>query len=84
MAVNIACQLTFCPIGVADYNHQIKRVLALITHSGLCAEVGAMSTIIRGESAEVLRLIEQIVQMQAQDGLRYTMNLAISNTCGCT
>ena len=83
-AAQIACQLSYCPIGEVQYNREIERVLGLIAASGLQAEVGAMSTIIRGEAPKVLDLLGQIIQLQAESGLRYTMTATISNTCGCT
>ena len=82
--VQIACQLSFSPIGVEDYNREIGRVLELIKGCGLSVDIGPMSTIIRGSSEKVFALLEDIVKVQAQSGLRYVMNMAISNTCGCT
>ncbi|MCL2580151.1 MAG: Ykof family thiamine-binding protein [Oscillospiraceae bacterium] len=80
----IACQLSFVPIGDIDYNREIGLVLDMIAASGLTHEVGAMSTIIRGESLKVLALLGQIIQHEAESGHRYTMTAAISNTCGCS
>ena len=82
--VQVACQLSFSPIGVVDYNSEICRVLELIENSGLSADVGSMSTIVRGQHTQVLELIGQIVELQAQNGSRFIINMALSNTCGCS
>ena len=81
--IQIACQLSFCPLGKEQYRTEIDKVLKMINDSGLSAQVGSMSTVITGESKVILSLLERIIQQQAEDEVQYIMNLAISNVCGC-
>ena len=82
--IQIACQFSFCPVGVEGYSSEIDRVLELISDSALHVDIGPMSTIVQGDSGAVLGLIEKIIDMQAKSGLNYIMNITISNICGCT
>ena len=81
--VQIACQLRFYPLGVENYEQEISHVLELIAGSGLHVEIGPMSTVIRGEAGAVLGLIGQIIDLQAERHMGYSMNMTLSNICGC-
>jgi uncharacterized protein YqgV (UPF0045/DUF77 family) len=82
-AIQIACQLSFCPRDRKECNQSIDRVLELIVASGLQTEIGSMSTIIHGDAKDVLNLIEKIIRLQEKNGAEYIVNMAISNICGC-
>jgi len=78
----ISCQLSFYPLGCADYMPPIDDVLSLIRSSGLSYEIGEMSTRISGPSAQVFSLIQSITKRMDETGCHYAMPLTISNVCG--
>ena len=81
--IQIACQLSFYPLGCETYSREIEAVLALIETSGLKATVGSMSTVINGEHEAVLALVANIIELQAESSVQFAMNLSVSNVCGC-
>ncbi len=78
-----SCQISFTPIGSIDYLEEIKKVLSIITASGLKNDIGALSTVIIGERSEVLKLIKDIYEAM-DDVCDFSMDVKISNLCGCT
>lgn len=78
----MACEISFIPIQSKDYIADIKEVLSIISDSGLVYSVGAMSTLISGEKDKLFELIKTIYnQMEAK--IDFTMQLKVSNVCGC-
>ena len=43
-----------------------------------------MSTIIRGERKAVMGVLDEIQRRMEEKGVRYTMVVMLSNTCGCS
>jgi len=43
-----------------------------------------MSTIIKGEREAVMGVLEEIQRRMEEKGVRYTMVVTLSNTCGCS
>jgi len=77
-----SCQISFAPLGNIDYLIEIRKVLDIITNSGLENNIGILSTSIRGEKSRVLRLIMDIYEAM-DDVCNFTMDVKISNLCGC-
>ena len=50
----------------------------------ISSSVNEMSTIIRGEREAVMGVLEEIQRRMEEKGVRYTMVVTLSNTCGCT
>ena len=79
----IACQLSFYPLNESNIDLSIAKVLKMIDESGLSAETGSMSTVIRGDSDMVFTLLRKITTIMSNDGCQFSMNIVVSNICGC-
>lgn len=78
----ISCQLSFYPLGEADFLPHIDTVIALIQASSLPYTVNNMSTIISGESPHVFALLQTITETMHSQQCSFSMNVILSNTCG--
>ncbi len=79
----ISCQLSLLPIGTEDYLEVIDQVLKKIKESGLDYNIGGMSSIVTGDSQAVFELLADINEAMSDSGFGYSMNIMISNVCGC-
>lgn len=79
----VSCQIAYFPVGSREYSNEIKKVLNLIEGSGLDYDVGDMSTVVKGEPRKVFNLIDSIHRQMTLKNCNYTMNIVISNICGC-
>lgn len=79
----ISCQISYLPIGTEKYLDDVEKVLDLIKASGLKYTVDVLSTTIRGDSDKVFNLISTIHREMTLAKSTYTMNIMISNICGC-
>ena len=79
----ISCQITYFPIGSRQYLEEIDEVLELIKNSGLDYNVDILSTTIKGEADKVFDLITNIHKEMSYKNCNYTMNVMVSNICGC-
>lgn len=77
-----SCQISFTPIGSDDYLREIRMVLDIIGDSGLENNIGILSTVVRGEKSKVLKLITDIYETM-DDVCDFSMDIKISNLCGC-
>ncbi|MDF2520516.1 MAG: hypothetical protein K0R84_1144 [Clostridia bacterium] len=77
-----SCQLSFIPIQSESYLEDIDTVLHVITASGLEYNVGEMSTIIKGNKARILNLIDDIYERMSVK-CSFVIDIRLSNTCGC-
>ncbi len=79
--VTLSCQVSFYPLGQADYLDPINRVLALMEGSGLEYDIGPMSTRLTGESGALFGLLRQISE-ELCPACGYVMTVTLSNVCG--
>ena len=79
----VSCQITYFPIDSKYYLDEIDQVLELIKESGLEYNVGGLSTTIKGDAEKVFNLINDIHRKMTSKSCNYTMNIMISNICGC-
>ncbi len=79
----MGCEISFVPIASMDYLNEIKEVLLLIEASGLPYIIGAMSTSISGEKEQLFALIQEIYN-HMEDKTKFTIQLKLSNICGCS
>lgn len=79
----ISCQITYFPIDSRKYLDEINDVLELIKDSGLDYNVDILSTTIKGEVDKVFNLIANIHKEMSYKNCDYTMNIMVSNICGC-
>ena len=79
----VSCQIAYLPIGTVDYSDEVHDVLEIIKESGLEYNVDIMSTTIRGESDIVFKLIKKIHSEMSGKNYNFTMNILLSNICGC-
>ncbi|HSH36075.1 YkoF family thiamine/hydroxymethylpyrimidine-binding protein [Schnuerera sp.] len=79
----ISCQITYFPIDSKKYLDEIDEVLDLIKDSGLDHNVDILSTTIRGEADKIFNLIANIHKEMSHKNCNYTMNIMVSNICGC-
>jgi len=77
-----SCEVSFIPIQTNDYISDVERVLEIIRASDLEHTVGLLSTAVRGEKSKVLGLIKDIYQTM-DEVCSFTMDVKISNICGC-
>ena len=78
----IYCQLSFAPLARNEYGSDVKRVLRIISDSGLEHEAGVMSTVVRGKEKELFRLMQKIYE-DMDNFCSFIMDIKISNVCGC-
>lgn len=78
----ISAQISFYPLNEIDCFVPIDKVLKIIDQSGIDYNAGDMSTVIRGESANVLNLIRDITNEMNDEGCKFSMNVSLSNFCG--
>lgn len=79
----ISCQISYFPIDSIRYIEDIDKVLELIKDSALEYNVDVLSTTIRGDSDKVFNLIANIHKEMSNKDCKYTMNIMLSNICGC-
>ena len=80
----ISCQLSFYPLGAADYNQIVEQVLRLIRQqTTVTAETNDLATILRGPATDIFQLLEQITNYAQEQKWHFVYNATISNTCGC-
>lgn len=78
-----SCQITYFPIKSEKYLEEINSVLEIIKSYPVESEVGILSTTIRGERNVIFQLIDEIYNTMDQEGCHFTMNIMMSNICGC-
>ncbi|MGM0603425.1 MAG: YkoF family thiamine/hydroxymethylpyrimidine-binding protein [Bacillota bacterium] len=79
----ISCQINFYPLYTMDVNEEVKEVIDIIDKSGLKYKSGDLSTAVYGYSGEVYSLLEEITEILQQNDRLFSMNISISNSCGC-
>lgn len=79
----VSCQISYFPIDSKEYLKEIDRVLELIKETALEYNIDALSTTIIGDSKKVFDLINNIHKEMSSKDCNYTMNIMISNICGC-
>lgn len=79
----VSCQMSYFPIDSKKYLEEIRCVLNLIEDSGLQHHVDVLSTTIQGEAEKVFDLMRDIHKKMSNTECNYTMNIMISNICGC-
>lgn len=75
------CEVSFIPIGSADYLDEINQVLDIIKDSGLDHETGPLSTVVRGEQDKVFPLMANIYQTM-NEICYFRLDVKLSNLCG--
>ena len=79
----ISCQISYFPIDSKHYLDEINEVLDLIKGSGLDYDIGILSTTIKGDAEKVFSLVRSIHKKMSSKSCKYTMNIMVSNICGC-
>lgn len=80
----ISCQLSFYPLGAANYDSIINQVVEIIDkQTTVSAETNDFSTILRGPVTNIFQLLEQITNCAEEQNWKFVCNATISNTCGC-
>jgi uncharacterized protein YqgV (UPF0045/DUF77 family) len=77
-----SCQITFTPIDSNNYLEDIDKVLEIIKSFSLEYDVSILSTVVRGEKSRILDMICTIYNTM-DDICSFTMDVKISNICGC-
>ncbi|MFZ5354114.1 MAG: YkoF family thiamine/hydroxymethylpyrimidine-binding protein [Bacillota bacterium] len=76
------CQISFLPVDSEDYIEDIHRVLAVIESTDLEIDIGAISTLVKGNRDKVLKLIKDIY-IAMENVCSFVMDIKLSNVCGC-
>lgn len=79
----IACQIGYLPIDSSVYISEIEEVLSIIRTGFPDCEIGEFSTTIKGDSSDVLDLINKIMCEMDGRGRKFNLQISISNICGC-
>lgn len=79
----MTCQISFYSLGSQKLNQDIDKIIRLIEQSDLDYQIGEMSTFLRGKSQEIFNLLKKIHNKANQLGIKYAMNVTLSNECGC-
>lgn len=78
----MSCQLTYFPLQSENYLAEIDQVLDIIKSYDVEYDIGILSTTIRGTDDIIFALIRDIYDKMSN--YHFTLNIMISNTCGCT
>ncbi len=78
-----SCQITYFPVKSTQYIDDIYKVLDIIKSYPVEQEVGILSTTIRGDAETVFKLIKDIFDTMGNQGCNFTLDIMISNICGC-
>ncbi len=79
----ISCQITYFPLNTTGYLEEIDQVLELIKSYSVEYEIGILSTTIKGSKETVFKLIQDIYNVMDRRDYHFTINILLSNTCGC-
>lgn len=79
----LSCQLSFLPLATDEIDAEVRQVLTLIEHSRLRVETGALSTAVFGEAEEIFSLLKKIALAADSRGTAFSLQVSISNYCGC-
>ncbi len=82
MAKIASCEIAFIPIESENYISDVNKVLDIIKSYELEEDIGILSTTIRGEKNKILNLIQEIYNTM-DDNCSFTMDIKLSNICGC-
>ncbi len=78
----VSCELSFIPIESQDYRSDVKKVIDIISGTGIYYEVSAFSTTVTGHKDVIFGMIEKIYSEMENDA-KFTIVIKISNVCGC-
>lgn len=77
-----SCEIAFIPIESKNYVSDVNKVLDIIRSYQLEEDIGILSTTLRGDKDKILNLIQEIYN--TMDGsCSFTMDIKLSNICGC-
>ncbi len=79
----ISCQLIFYPLETAATGKAVNRILKIIEDSGLEFETNPVATTLYGSSEQIFALLQEINDKSNQAGIKYALDINISNKCGC-
>jgi len=79
----ISCQISFYPLYTEEVGEKVKEVISIVEESGLDTQTNSLSTIIFGYSDEIYSVLEKITKKMDSEDLQFSMNISISNSCGC-
>lgn len=78
----MSCQIALYPLDTLESEHVIQNVLEQMDWGELEVQVGAMSTLLRGEQDQVLQKVREFYECAALKD-KVVMNLTWSNHCAC-
>jgi uncharacterized protein YqgV (UPF0045/DUF77 family) len=81
---NGSMQIAFLPLGEQRPEQAVNRVLAIIKDANVTADVGPVSTLLRGKPDSLFSLLNEIYETMDSEGFQFSMSVLISNTCGCS
>ena len=79
-----SCQISFLPLCEIKPDNAVNRVLTIIKNADVEAEVGPVSTLLRGKPDQLFALLQEIYETMESEGCQFSMNLLVSNHCGCS
>ena len=79
----ITCQISFMPIANQSYKGDVTRVLAMIERSGLNFHRNYISATVKGNQGRLWAPAGEIFE-KMDPVYSFTLDLKISNTCGCS
>lgn len=79
----MSCQLTFYPLETKNINGTVNQVLSIIDTAPVQYETTPLNTLIFGELKDIVKLLEQIASIMDESGVKFVMQVSLSNHCGC-
>lgn len=82
----IAAQIALYPLSRPDFDFIIRNAvkeLEKMQSEGLQIEVGAMSSVLRGEEELVWKAIRILFAAGEKNDTPVVLNITVSNECGC-
>jgi|LGVF01.2.fsa_nt_gb uncharacterized protein YqgV (UPF0045/DUF77 family) len=75
------CQVSFIPLENNTINTSVNDVIELIKNSNLNYSVGTMSTELKGNRKQILKLIDTLLDYATQN-TQFILDVRFSNQCG--
>lgn len=79
----LSCRLTFLPLGPAEVGREVEVVLSIINSAPVRVETDSLGTNIFGEARDIFSLLERISSAAAARGTLFSLQVTLSNYCGC-
>ncbi|NLL12295.1 MAG: hypothetical protein GX089_01310 [Fibrobacter sp.] len=78
--MNIQAEVSYYPLGRTDFNNCINKFCRIISNKELIAETNTMSTVIIGDTSNVMHSLAEAIEAVAHQS-KFVVVCKISNAC---